>query len=73
MVESYPDRFQVATLAAGNNAELAFEQAVRWKPLVLSLAREQDAEALGARLRGAALGWGCARQFRFPLRYPDAA
>ena len=30
VVESYPDRFQVATLAAGNNAELAFEQAVRW-------------------------------------------
>ena len=24
VVESYPDRFQVATLAAGNNAELAF-------------------------------------------------
>ena len=43
VVESYPDRFQVATLAAGNNAELAFEQAVRWKPRVLSLAKEQDA------------------------------
>jgi len=55
VVESYPGRFQVAALAAGNNAELAFEQAVRWKPLVLSLAREQDAEALGARLRGAGL------------------
>ncbi len=55
VVESYPDRFQVATLAAGNNAELAFEQAVRWKPRVLSLAREQDAEALSAKLRGAGL------------------
>jgi 1-deoxy-D-xylulose-5-phosphate reductoisomerase len=51
VVESYPDRFQVATLAAGNNAELAFEQALRWKPGVLSLAKEQDAEALRAKLR----------------------
>jgi len=55
VVESYPDRFQVATLAAGNNAELAFEQAVRWKPRVLSLAKEQDAAALRARLRSAGL------------------
>jgi 1-deoxy-D-xylulose-5-phosphate reductoisomerase len=55
VVESYPDRFQVATLAAGNNAELAFEQAVRWKPRVLSLAKEQDAEALRAKLHGAGL------------------
>ncbi|MGO9405161.1 MAG: 1-deoxy-D-xylulose-5-phosphate reductoisomerase [Terriglobales bacterium] len=55
VVESYPDRFQVATLAAGNNAELAFEQAMRWKPRVLSLAKEQDAEAFRAKLRGAGL------------------
>jgi 1-deoxy-D-xylulose-5-phosphate reductoisomerase len=55
VVESYPDRFQVATLAAGNNAELAVEQAVRWKPRVLSLAKEQDAAALRAKLRGAGL------------------
>jgi 1-deoxy-D-xylulose-5-phosphate reductoisomerase len=55
VVESYPDRFQVATLAAGNNAELAFEQAVRWKPSVLSLAKEQDAEVLHAKLLRAGL------------------
>ena len=55
VVESYPDRFEIATLAAGNNAELAFEQAVRWKPRVLSLAKEQDAEALRGRLRSAGL------------------
>jgi 1-deoxy-D-xylulose-5-phosphate reductoisomerase len=55
VVESYPDRFQVATLAAGNNAELAFEQAVRWKPRVLSLAKEQDAATLRAELRSAGL------------------
>jgi 1-deoxy-D-xylulose-5-phosphate reductoisomerase len=55
VVESYPDRFQIATLAAGNNVELAFEQAVRWKPRVLSLAEEQDAAMLSARLRSAGL------------------
>jgi 1-deoxy-D-xylulose-5-phosphate reductoisomerase len=55
VVESYPDRFQVAALAAGTNTELAFEQAVRWKPLVLSVAKEQDAETLRANLRSADL------------------
>jgi 1-deoxy-D-xylulose-5-phosphate reductoisomerase len=56
VVESYPDRFQVSTLAAGNNAELAFEQAVRWKPRVVSLADEAAAHALQTRLRQAGLG-----------------
>jgi 1-deoxy-D-xylulose-5-phosphate reductoisomerase len=56
VVESYPDRFQVSTLAAGNNAELAFEQAVRWKPRVVSLADEAAAQALQAKLRQAGLG-----------------
>jgi 1-deoxy-D-xylulose-5-phosphate reductoisomerase len=55
VVESYPDRFQVIALAAGNNAELAFEQAVRWKPRVLSLAQEEDAAILSAKLRSAGL------------------
>jgi 1-deoxy-D-xylulose-5-phosphate reductoisomerase len=53
VVENYPDRFQIATLAAGNNAELAFEQAVRWKPRVLSLATELSAEIVGNKLRNA--------------------
>ncbi|MBZ5615463.1 MAG: 1-deoxy-D-xylulose-5-phosphate reductoisomerase [Acidobacteriia bacterium] len=55
VVESYPDRFQVSTLAAGNNAELAFEQAVRWKPHVFSIAKEQEADSLRAKLRSAGL------------------
>jgi 1-deoxy-D-xylulose-5-phosphate reductoisomerase len=55
VVESYPDRFQVWTLAAGNNADLAFEQAVRWKPRIISLAKEKGAEILRARLLGAGL------------------
>ena len=55
VVESYPDRFQVATLAAGNNADAVFEQAVRWKPRVVSVAKEQDDDVLRARLRSAGL------------------
>ena len=55
VVESYPDRFQIATLAAGNNADLALEQALRWKPRVLSLACERDADAIRARLRSSGL------------------
>ena len=55
VVESYPDRFQIAGLAAGNNAELALEQAVRWKPRVLSVAGEQDAASLRGKLRGLGL------------------
>jgi 1-deoxy-D-xylulose-5-phosphate reductoisomerase len=56
VVESYPDRFQVATLAAGNNAELAYEQAVRWQPRVVSLADEAAAHTLEVRLRQAGMG-----------------
>jgi 1-deoxy-D-xylulose-5-phosphate reductoisomerase len=55
VVESYPDRFQILSLAAGKNVELAFEQAVRWKPQILSLADEQDANSLRGKLRGADL------------------
>ena len=55
VVESYPDRFEVATLAAGSNTELAYEQAVRWKPRVFSLESAPDAEALRTKLRAAGL------------------
>jgi len=55
VVESYPDRFQVATLAAGNNTDSVFEQAVRWQPRVVSVAKEADAQALRVKLRGAGL------------------
>jgi 1-deoxy-D-xylulose-5-phosphate reductoisomerase len=55
VVESYPDRFEIATLAAGSNIESAFEQAVRWKPRVLSLASERDAEFVRNKLRASGL------------------
>jgi 1-deoxy-D-xylulose-5-phosphate reductoisomerase len=56
IVESYPDQFQVVALAAGSNVEKAFEQALRWKPKVLSVAREPDAAALKEQLETAGLG-----------------
>jgi 1-deoxy-D-xylulose-5-phosphate reductoisomerase len=51
VVESYPDRFQVVTLAAGSNVEAAFHQAIRWKPRVLSVSKEADAETLRRKLK----------------------
>ena len=50
VAESYPERFQIVTLAAGRNIESAFEQAVRWRPRVISMATEADADALQKRL-----------------------
>src|SRR5579864_241466 len=51
VAESYPDRFQIVTLAAGSSLDAAFEQARRWKPRVISMAAEKDADALRARLK----------------------
>jgi 1-deoxy-D-xylulose-5-phosphate reductoisomerase len=51
VAESYPDRFQIVALAAGSNLEAAFEQARRWKPRVVSIAAEADADVLRSRLK----------------------
>jgi 1-deoxy-D-xylulose-5-phosphate reductoisomerase len=51
VAESYPDRFQIVTLATGSNLDAAFEQARRWRPRLISMAAEKDAEALRARLK----------------------
>jgi 1-deoxy-D-xylulose-5-phosphate reductoisomerase len=50
VAESYPERFQIVALAAGSNVDAAFEQAVRWRPRVISIAAEKDADILRARL-----------------------
>ncbi len=55
IVESYPDRFQVATLAAGSNLDVVYEQALRWKPRVVSVASEAGAQELHSRLKQAGL------------------
>ncbi|MGH9510205.1 MAG: 1-deoxy-D-xylulose-5-phosphate reductoisomerase [Terriglobales bacterium] len=51
IVEQYPERFAVVSLAAGGNVDAAFEQAKRWKPRVVSMATPEAAEMLRARLR----------------------
>src|SRR3954447_15481982 len=53
--ESYPERFSVATMAAGSNLDAAFAQCQRWKPTVISVAAEADAIALKSRLKSAGL------------------
>src|SRR3984957_3115350 len=56
VAESYPERFQIVALAAGANVDAAFEQTIRWRPRVVSMAAEADAEALRARLKKNGLG-----------------
>ena len=56
VAESYPERFEIATLAAGGNVEAGFEQARRWKPRVISMASEKDADTLRGRLKKEGLG-----------------
>ncbi|HWR37659.1 MAG TPA: 1-deoxy-D-xylulose-5-phosphate reductoisomerase [Clostridia bacterium] len=55
IIESYPDRFSVATMAAGNNVDLAFEQARRWHPRILSMGTDDGAETVSRKLREAGL------------------
>ena len=63
IIERYPERFLVASLAAGSNLELATRQCLHWRPSMISLATEQGAAELRKRLRAAGLGgtevvWG---------------
>ncbi len=65
IVESYPERYSVATLAAGRNLDSAFEQVKSWRPKVVSLATEELAAQLSSRLRasgitGVEVLWGTA-------------
>lgn len=56
VIENHPDRFQLASMAAGTNLEAALDQARQWKPKVLSLASEPDAEQAARQLRAEGLG-----------------
>ena len=53
IVEQFPDRYSVAALAAGHNIDEASAQAVRWSPRLVSMATEELASELSARLRKA--------------------
>jgi 1-deoxy-D-xylulose-5-phosphate reductoisomerase len=49
--ESFPDRYQVVSLAAGSNIDVAFDQCLRWRPKAISLATENLATTLKTRLK----------------------
>jgi 1-deoxy-D-xylulose-5-phosphate reductoisomerase len=53
IVEQFPERYSVAALAAGRNIEEAFAQAVRWRPRLVSMATEELAAELSAKLKQA--------------------
>jgi 1-deoxy-D-xylulose-5-phosphate reductoisomerase len=53
--ESFPDRYQVISLAAGRNVDAAYSQCVRWSPKVISMATEKLAADLTARLKAAGI------------------
>jgi 1-deoxy-D-xylulose-5-phosphate reductoisomerase len=56
VIENNPERFQLLTMAAGSNVEAALQDARRWKPKVLSLATEQDADRVRKQLQADGLG-----------------
>jgi 1-deoxy-D-xylulose-5-phosphate reductoisomerase len=55
IVEQFPERYSVAALAAGRNVDEAFAQAARWRPRLVSMATEELAGQLAARLRQAGI------------------
>jgi 1-deoxy-D-xylulose-5-phosphate reductoisomerase len=55
IVEQFPDRYSVATLAAGRNIDEAFAQAKRWRPKLVSLANQELADDLTALLSHAGI------------------
>ena len=54
--EQFPDRYTPIALAAGANLEVAYQQALRWRPRLISLATEQLADQLKLRLAHAGHG-----------------
>jgi 1-deoxy-D-xylulose-5-phosphate reductoisomerase len=55
IIRKFPDRFQVASLAAGRNLDAAFEQCVEFSPRVMSVATAELADALATRLKAAGI------------------
>jgi len=53
--ESFPHRYQVISLAAGSNIDVAYAQCLRWRPKAISLATEELAATLKTRLKAAGI------------------
>lgn len=51
IVESFPNRYSVVSLAAGSNIDAVFAQCVRWRPRVVSVATEELAVELHRKLK----------------------
>jgi 1-deoxy-D-xylulose-5-phosphate reductoisomerase len=51
IVEQFPDRYSVSALAAGRNLDEAFAQTLRWRPRLVSMATEELADQLSAKLK----------------------
>ncbi|MGO9775894.1 MAG: 1-deoxy-D-xylulose-5-phosphate reductoisomerase [Terracidiphilus sp.] len=51
IVEQFPNRYSVVSLACGRNVDEAFTQALRWQPRLVSLATEELAAELSAKLK----------------------
>ncbi len=50
VIDLYPERFQVATLAAGSRVDEIYEQCLRYKPRLVALADSEAARQLSQRL-----------------------
>jgi len=77
IVEAFPSRFSVTSLAAGGNVELAFEQARRWHPKVVSMASAESANHLHDKLKKVGLGHSILVTYGTPgtvkvATYPEA-
>jgi len=55
IIRRYPERFRVASLAAGRNVDMAFQQCAEWHPRIMSLATEELAASLAQRLKAAGI------------------
>jgi len=53
IIRRFPDRFRVASLAAGRNLDTAFEQCVEFHPSIMSVAYAELADSLAMRLKTA--------------------
>src|SRR5208337_127172 len=58
IVEQFPDRYSVASLAAGRNLDEAFAQALRWRPKLVSLATKLSAKLKEAGVSGIDVVYG---------------
>ena len=55
LCESHPERFHPVALAAGSNVDAAFAQCQRWRPKLVSMATEDLAAKLAAKLKTAGI------------------